>query len=101
MAVLKFTESVGPALIFSCPPTPNVIDGVENFFRNVVHQKGSGEIFLCRHIITPFSFVLFHRPLDTSLLFGAVFGNPAPISFGERAPESRELAAKAIGVNAV
>src|SRR5205809_690307 len=27
-------------------------------------------------------------PPDTSLLFGAVFGDPTPISFGERAPES-------------
>jgi hypothetical protein len=28
------------------------------------------------------------RPPDASLLFGAVFGDPAPVSFGERAPES-------------
>jgi len=28
------------------------------------------------------------RSPDTSLLFGAVFGDPAPVSFGERAPES-------------
>src|SRR5204862_1395448 len=28
------------------------------------------------------------HPGDTSLLFGAVFGNPAPHSFGERTPES-------------
>ena len=27
-------------------------------------------------------------PSDTSLPFGAVFGDPAPISLGERAPES-------------
>src|SRR5437762_12843427 len=27
-------------------------------------------------------------PPDASLLFGAVFGDPAPIRFGERAPES-------------
>ena len=33
-------------------------------------------------------FVSLQRPPDTSLLFGAVFGDPAPVSFGERAPES-------------
>jgi len=32
--------------------------------------------------------VSLQRPPDTSLLFGAVFGDPAPVSFGKRAPES-------------
>jgi hypothetical protein len=30
----------------------------------------------------------FDLPPGTSLLFGAVFGDPAPVSFGKRAPES-------------
>src|SRR5437016_7129279 len=36
-------------------------------------------------------------PLDTSLLFGAVFGDPPPIRFGERAPESTGFKIPAVG----
>jgi hypothetical protein len=32
----------------------------------------------------------FHL-LMTCLLFGAVFGDPAPVSFGERVPESSDF----------
>ena len=53
--------------------------------------------FFRRHITTPFAFVLLHRPPDTSLLFGAVFGNPAPFGFGERTPESGGVEIPAVG----
>src|SRR5437762_13910718 len=36
-------------------------------------------------------------PPDASLLFGAVFGDPPPIRFGERAPESTGFEIPAVG----
>src|SRR5947199_7079335 len=36
-------------------------------------------------------------PPDTSLLFGAVFGDPAPNSFGERTPESTGFKISTVG----
>ena len=36
-------------------------------------------------------------PPDTSLLFGAVFGDPAPSSFGERTPESSGFEIPTVG----
>ena len=41
--------------------------------------------------------VSLQRASDTSLLFGAVFGDSAPVSFGERAPESSSFKVAAVG----
>jgi hypothetical protein len=40
--------------------------------------------------------LLWERSPDTSLLFGAVFPDPASISFGERAPESSGVKVPAV-----
>ena len=44
-----------------------------------------------------FCYLRCDRPPDASLLFGAVFGDPAPVSFGERAPESGGFKIPAVG----
>src|ERR1700687_54261 len=38
------TEFLGAAFNLSRPPSTNVIDGSEGFFRSLVYRKGSGEI---------------------------------------------------------
>src|SRR2546428_11754052 len=38
-----------------------------------------------------------HFPPGASFLFGAVFGDPASISFGERAPENSDFKIPAVG----
>src|SRR6266446_7061772 len=39
-------EFVGATFNFSWPPSTNIIDGSEGFFRSLVYRKGSGEILI-------------------------------------------------------
>ena len=46
VAVLEFTELIGPAVDLFRPPSTNVIDCGESCFRGLVHQKDSGVVLI-------------------------------------------------------
>jgi hypothetical protein len=49
VAVFKFAQPVGPALILSRPPRLDVIDGVEDLSWSVVHQESNSKVLLFCH----------------------------------------------------
>src|ERR1700687_4509548 len=63
------TEFVGATFNFSRPPSTNIINGSERFFRSLVYCKGSGEILII-HRFTP-SFARPQSPTNPPTLIGA------------------------------
>src|SRR6266853_3043988 len=62
-------EFVGATFNFSWPPSTNIIDGSEGFFRSLVYRKGSGEILII-HRFSP-SLVATSAPANPPTLDSA------------------------------